>query len=237
MHAASVFRNSRSLDAALDALVDHAAMLGFDAIDYGYLPRARRYDGGWNAPDIASRRFPPRWERGWTRYASQDPFLWICYQQNLPLDWNEVKDAAWLSATQRQAISFIDELGFLDGISVPIHLSDGRFAFVSGLSHASHGEWREREQSVEQLFVLAHAFHSAVAQHVGVHGPTTVTTLTPREREVLTHAVAGRNAPSTARAMHRALETVRRQRKSAMSKLGAQTIAQAVARALSLGLI
>jgi DNA-binding CsgD family transcriptional regulator len=30
---------------------------------------------------------------------------------------------------------------------------------------------------------------------------------------------------------------VRRQRKSAMSKLGARTIAQAVARALSLGLI
>lgn len=237
MHAATVFRNARSLDAALDALVDHATMLGFDAIDYGYMPRARRCDGGWNSPDIASRRFPPRWERGWTRYASEDPYLWICYQQNLPLDWNEVKNAAWLSATQREAITFIDKLGFQDGISVPIHLSDGRFAFVSGVSHAAHGEWRTREQSVEQLFVLAHAFHASVAQHVGVQGPGAVTKLTPREREVLAHAAAGRNAPSTARAMHRALETVRRQRKSAMSKLSAQTIAQAVARALALGLI
>lgn len=237
MHATEVFRTSRSLAGALDALADHAGQLGFDAVDYGYLPRARRQDGAWFAPHIESRKFPPRWEHGWSRFASEDPYLCTCYQRNLPLDWNEVKGALWLSATQRQAISFIDTLGFLDGITVPIHLPDGRFAFVSGLSHAPRGAWRAHGRNAEQLFVLAHAFHAAVAQSRCTGNATPRIELTPREREVLTHAAAGHSAPATAQRMFRALETVRRQRKSAMAKLGAQTITQAVARAMALGLV
>ncbi|MGE0861133.1 MAG: autoinducer binding domain-containing protein [Gammaproteobacteria bacterium] len=232
------FGTVRSLDRALDALADHALALGFDAVDYGYLPRARRQDGGMHAPDIRSRRFPPRWERGWARYASEDPYLHVCYAGNLPLDWNEVKGAHWLTATQREAIGFIDGLGFRDGVTVPVHLGDGRFAFVSGLCRAARGAWRNAEQvSVEGLFILAHSFHAAVAPLALARPASDAAPLTRREREVLAHAAQGRSAPATALAMRRARETVRRQRKSAMAKLGAHTITAAVARALALGLI
>ena len=238
MQLEAAFRNARSFDHALDLLAEEAAALGFDGVDYAYMPRARKCDGSWNAPEIVSRNFPPRWNRGWSRYASADPYLCSCYQRNLPLDWNEVKGAAWLSETQKQAISYIDGLGFLDGITVPIHLPGGSFAFISAVSHPHLGTWRACELPVrEKLFVLAHTFHASVARHSGIAVAERATSLSPREREVLRHAAAGLSAPATARGIHRSAETVRRQRKSAMSKLGAHTIAQAVARAIAMGLI
>jgi DNA-binding CsgD family transcriptional regulator len=236
MQLATAFHAARSFDRALDLLATEAAALGFDAVDYAYMPQARRSDGGWNAPRIVARNFPPRWDRGWARYASDDPYLCTCYQRTLPLDWNEVKGAGWLSHVQRSAIAFIDGLGFHDGITVPIHLPNGGFAFVSGLSRPRQGAWRTRgELAWEKLFTLAHAFHSAVVADVAQTGRDATIALSPRERQVLGHAAAGLNARATARALHRSVETVRRQRKSAMGKLGARTIAQAVARALELG--
>jgi LuxR family transcriptional regulator, quorum-sensing system regulator SdiA len=233
------FNRARSLSHALDVLVDEARALGFDAVDYGFMPSAHDGNGAWNAPDIQSRNFPPRWSRGWKRYSSHDPFLWRCYERNLPLDWNDVKGAPWLTDIQHEAIGYIENLGFLDGVSVPIHLSGQSFAFVSGLSHAPRGRWREQpSHAVQDLFVLAHAFHAAVKQHVHVVvNPGAAIVLTRRETEVLKFAATGLNAPATARAIHRSVETVRRQRKSAMQKLNAHTIAQAVARAMSLGLL
>ncbi len=233
------FNRTRSLSHALDVLVDEARALGFDAVDYGFMPCARDGNGVWNAPDIQSRNFPPRWSTGWKRYSSQDPFLRRCYERNLPLDWNEVKGAPWLTDIQHEAIGYIENLGFLDGVSIPIHLSGQSFAFVSGLSHAPCGRWRdEPTRTVQDLFVLAHAFHAAVIQHVHIAADTGgAPVLTRRETEMLKLAAIGMNAPATARAIHRSVETVRRQRKSAMQKLNAHTIAQAVARAMSLGLL
>ena len=238
MGTAAIFRDCRSFEYALDLLADEAQSLGFDAIDYAFMPVARNGDGQWNAPDIASRNFPPRWARGWARYASLDPYLCSCYQRNLPLDWNEVKGAGWLSETQKGAIAYIDTLGFLDGITVPIHLPGGSFAFVSGVSHPRRGVWRADQEAItEKLFVLAHSFHAAVIRHRLVPIPTHASAVSPREGEVLRHAAHGLSAPATARLMHRSVETVRRQRKSAMAKLSAHTMAQAVARGMSLGIL
>ncbi|MGE0674077.1 MAG: autoinducer binding domain-containing protein [Methylibium sp.] len=237
MHAESVFHNARGLDAALDRLADEVVAIGFDAVDYGFMPRIRDGDGRWCAPAIVARNLPARWESGWSHYSREDPYLWSCYQRNLPLDWDEVKAAGWLSATQRQAIAYVDELGFGDGLTVPIHLPGGGFAFVSALARPRRGAWRLRQsQMTERLFFLAHAFHAAVSPHLArpsIGEPM----ISAREREVLRHAANGLSAPETARATHRSVETVRRQRKSAMRKLEARSIAQAIARASATGLL
>ena len=237
MHAESLFRSAPGFDAALDVLADEVGAIGFDAVDYGFMPRIRDSDGRWSAPDIVARNLPVEWELGWSRYSRDDPYLRSCYQRNLPLDWDDVKAAGWLSTTQRQAIAYIDALGFGDGVTVPIHLPGGRFAFVSALAKPRQGAWRaHKAEMTERLFFLAHAFHAAVAPHVE---PTALkeTSISPREREVLRHAANGLSAPETARATHRSVETVRRQRMSAMKKLAARSIAQAVARASATGLL
>lgn len=234
-----IFCGARSFDHALDILAEQAGRLGFDAVDYAYMPQVRTSDGGWVAADISARNFPARWLSGWSRFGRVDPYLWRCYERTLPLDWNEVKGAAWLSPLQRQAIAYVDDLGFRDGLTVPIHLPGGRFAFVSGLSRDPLGGWRRHEAlASERFFVLAHLFHGAVAPRLGREivapgaGP-----LSPRERECLRYAAAGYSAAATAAATSRSVETVRRQRKSAMGKLNARTVTQAVASASALGLL
>ena len=195
MQTAEVFRNVRSFDRALDRLAAEASLLGFDAIDYGYMPRARSSDGRWFAPDIVSRNFPQSWKRGWSRYANQDPYLCTCYARTLPLDWNEVKGAAWLTSTQQQAMAYIEEdLGFRDGITVPIHIPGGGFAFVSGVSRPRRGAWRERQDAmVEKLFVLSHAFHAAVSSRMPSSTTTQIETIRHASADPH-HAAAGLSA-------------------------------------------
>lgn len=238
MPSGSGFRAAQSFDRALDRLAEETAVLGFDAVDYAFLPRPRLPDGRFNAPDIESRNFPRDWKSGWARYCREDPYLWTCYRRNLPLDWDEVKGSGWLSDIQRQAIAYIDGLGFMDGITVPIHLAGGGFAFVSGMGRLRQGAWRAQQSwATDKLFVLAHAFHAEVIRYVGGPGGGRPIALSPRECDVLHHAARGLSAPATARFLHRSVETVRHQRKSAMDKLDARTITHAVARAVSLGMI
>lgn len=231
------FHRARSFDDALDRLAEATHALGFDAIDYGFMPRARNADGRYNAPDIAWRNWPARVASGWLRYSRVDPFLYAGYPQTLPLDWRQVKGANWLSQMQKEALGFIEDIGVRDGLTVPIHLPGGAFAFVTAVTQAGCSRWRDRQSQVtDQLFVMAHEFHAAVAPRFGLRAEKPRDTkLSPRECEMLAHAAAGLSAPETARRVHRSVETVRRQRKSAMEKLGAHTVAQAVAHAMRLG--
>lgn len=234
------FHRARSFDAALDRLAEATHTLGFDAVDYGFMARAREPDGRYNAPDIAWRNWPARVESGWSRYARVDPFLYAGYPRTLPLDWQQVKGASWLSAMQKEALCYVEDIGICDGLTVPIHLPGGAFAFVTAVTHRGHGGWRERQSQVtDRLFVMAHEFHAAVAPRLGLHagGRPRDTKLSPRECEMLMHAAAGLSAPASARRVQRSVETVRRQRKSAMEKLGAHTVTQAVALAMQRGLL
>ena len=233
------FHSARSFDAALDRLADVTQALGLDAVDYGFMPQARTADGRYNAPEIFWRNWPSRIPSGWTRYSREDPFLYAVYGRTLPLDWNLVRDAEWLSPFQREALSYVGGCGIQDGLTVPIHLPDGAFAFVSAANTGAHGRWRQRQEQVRQsLFMLAHEFHAAVAPRFGLlRSRGTDTPLSARESEILAFAAQGCSAPETARRLCRSVETVRRQRKAAMEKLGAHTMAQAVAVAMRRDLI
>jgi len=233
------FAAARTFDAALDRLADATAALGFDAVDYGYMPRARDPDGGYHAPTIVGRNFPRLWLRGWAPYLREDPLMYAAYPRTLPLDWKDIEEASWLMPIHRQAFSFIRSLGFGDGVTVPIHLPDNAFAFITVAVRAEYGAWRAQKGAVlNSLFVLAHTFHASQGGYLqSTPGAPIRGVLSPREQVVLAYAAAGLNAPETAKRVHRSVETVRLQRKSAMRKLGAHTIAQAVARAMQDGSI
>lgn len=233
------FEGARTFDAALDQLADETRSLGFDAVDYGFMPRARTQDGRYHSPAIVSRNFPQRWLRGWARFLNEDPLLYGAYPRTLPLDWRNIEDAGWLNPIQREAFGFIHELGFHDGVTVPIHLPGDAFAFVTVASRQRNGIWRARQKAVmDRLFLLAHSFHADQGGRGPVAGEISPERLlSVRERAVLALCAEGLNAPGIARRCDRSVETVRLQRKSAMRKLGAHTTTHAVARAVELGLI
>jgi DNA-binding CsgD family transcriptional regulator len=190
-------------------------------------------------PHINGRNFPAGWQKGWARYSSHDPYYRSAWGSDLPVDWDDVKAAAWLTPVQKDSIAYIGDLmGFADGITVPVHLAGGRFAFVSAAAR-QRSEWRQDRATTERsLLLLSHSFHAAVARKFlqDIELPISPQ-LKPRELECLLWAARGLSAPETATQIHRSVETVRFHLKNAMGRLGARTIAQAVARAALSGLI
>jgi RNA polymerase sigma factor for flagellar operon FliA len=77
------------------------------------------------------------------------------------------------------------------------------------------------EELVEQRAQLAEAL-------VANESPTTNTWVTPSELEVLRGAARGETAEETADRLSKSLDTVKAQRKTALKRLGARSIAQAV---------
>ena len=239
MSSPSSLACARSFDEALDTLAEQVARLGFDGVDYAYLPRARSADGSWIAPDIKGRNLPRGWRAGWAYFGGQDPYYRSAFYSDGPVDWDDVKTAPWLSQTQQDSIDYIaDAMGFADGITVPVHLANGRFAFVSAAARRRFN-WRKNRTHVEhELLVMAHSFHAAVAPRFLRHvNPPAMLDLKPREILCLQWAARGMNAPETAAQIHRSVETVRFHLKNAMAKLQARTIAHAVAQATLTGLI
>ena len=242
MTLTQIFTPARSFDAALDRLAERVVAFGFDAVDYAYMPRLRRADGGWCAPSVVDRQMPRGWQRGWSRYGSLDPYLRTCAQRTLPLDWSEVHGAAWLAPVQRDAIAYLADLGFPHGITVPLHLPDGAFAFISAMLGRDDAASRSvRAAAQGELLVLAHSFQAFVAEcfpeHCPQAGNVRAWRLTAREAECLNRAAAGYSAPETAAVLSRSTETIRFHLKNAMTKLGARTIAEATSRAALAGLI
>ncbi len=156
------------------------------------------------------------------------------------MDWDDVKVAPWLTPIQNDSIAYIgDFMGFADGVTVPVHLAGGRFAFVTAANQRRNA-WRDERYKVEHtLLVLAHRFHALVARRFPdrFSNVAIASVLKAREIECLSWAARGRNAPETALEIHRSTETVRFHLKNAMAKLEARTVAQAVARAAAADLL
>jgi LuxR family transcriptional regulator len=230
---------AHDFDAALDLLADEAQRLGFDGVDYAFLPSLRLLAGDWASGPVFARNFPRRWQVGWAHYGRHDPILPLCFSRGLPVDWQAVRQACGLSEHQRAAVDYLESgLGFAGGITVPIHLPGNRFAFVSGVSTRRGAAWDAlSRRAMAPLMVLAHTFHHLVAVRCPTHASAPPPRLTRREIECLQHAADGHTAPASARLQHRSVETVRGHLKRAMAKLGARTIAQSVAVAAAAGLI
>lgn len=230
---------ARDFESALDLLADEAQRLGFEGVDYAYLPSVRLIGGGWAAGPVYARNFPRRWQVGWARYGRHDPILPLSFRRGLPVDWQAVRRTLALNAEQRAAVDFLESgMGFPGGITVPIHLPGNRFAFVSGVSTRRGAEWDALSaRAMAPLMVLAHTFHHLVAARCPAAVAAPPARLTRREIECLQQAADGHSAPASARLQHRSVETVRGHLKRAMAKLGARTIAQSVAVAAACGLI
>lgn len=235
----SQLSTAKTFDAALDRLAEVVTDLGFDAVDYAYLPTVRSNTGGWVQPKILARNFPARWERGWMIYGRHDPIYPACYRKGLPLDWDEVKQRHSLTQAQLDSIAYVEfEMGFPEGITVPIHLPNNRFAFVSAVSTRTGTDWQElRTRAMSPLMVIAHTFHHVTSQSFPPYALTAPVRLSRREIECLNWAAAGKNAPETALILNRSVDTARRHLKSAMAKLEAKTIAHAVAIACAMGVL
>ena len=118
------------------------------------------------------------------------------------------------------------------GATVPLHLPNGGFGTITGITSCSQQELALNETLAELSFI-AHAFHESVfplfdkdtltCQHVH---------LSKRERECLAWSAEGLTAKEIARKLHRSVATVSLHLNTATHKLGASNRVQAVVRAM-----
>lgn len=136
-------------------------------------------------------------------------------------------------------MTYLADHGIYRGLTIPIHLAGGRFAFITVAGDGPKESWEKRVAlSRETLFFLAHYFHHVLISRFGrPFAPAGCHPLSPREAECLHWAARGKTAQETAIILTLSVETVRIHLKRTAVKLDAANRSHAVAKALSLGYI
>lgn len=234
---AAGLEQARHFDEAMDLLQQVVAGLGFPLVDYGYAPMARLPDGGFVPVALQTRNFSRNWDRQWSRHNSHDPYYHRCYQGVLPLDWAEVRNDPALPRPARDCVDYISDTVAGYGLTVPVHLPAGGFAFVSAISPSADG-WQDKvRRSRDQILLIAHYFQNGLAMRRMLPGGTARGELSPREIECLSWAAQGKTACDIATILALSPETVRVYLKRVHRKLNALNRAHAIAKAGFLGLI
>jgi LuxR family transcriptional regulator, quorum-sensing system regulator SdiA len=228
-----------SLNRAMDLLAEAVEQLGFLRVIYSWMPATRLADGRWAPPPLIWRNLPPRWERQWPRHSPNDPYYHACFENNLDVEWSTIQGRDCLSSAERDSWTYLADNQMSRGLTIPIHMPGGRFAYVSALDCAGCDDWAAViNRSREALLIIAYHFNQTILRKFGNPFPHyRVADLSTRELECLTWAAKGKNAQDIACIIDRSVETVRIHLKRAGSKLGATNRTHAAAKAVFLGLI
>ncbi|WP_372612048.1 autoinducer binding domain-containing protein [Aquicoccus sp.] len=177
------------------------------------------------------------WVDHYTRKALHriDPTLHFGRKSIAPVDWGRLERTAHFHSVFDDAPQF----GMSDqGLTVPVRGPYGDFGLLSVTRDCPKHEWQSLKKKVMgNLQVAAVHMHDNVMQSdLGIatlHRPA----LSTREREILQWVAEGKSQQDIGDILSISHRTVEVHLRSGRSKLGALTTAQAVGRAISLGLV
>lgn len=198
----------------------HGARLGAKAFDDPFIRST--YQAEW------IKRYLTR------RYMVIDPIIREGFSRTLPFRWDEIQ-----IRNENEAAFFADAAQYdvgINGFTCPIRDKDNRRAIVSVSTMMAGPAWSYYcRQNIQIFLELAYAVHQVAVREQGFvvnHPP-----LAPRELEVLRWTTRGKTASEIAIILQLRPHTVAAYMRSARYKLNAATIAQAVSKAISTGLI
>jgi LuxR family transcriptional regulator, quorum-sensing system regulator CinR len=179
--------------------------------------------------------YPDSWVKRYLQmgYVDVDPVLREGFKRTLPFDWSELQ------------IETPAELAFLtdalahgvgpSGYSIPVRSKQGHRALLSMSSSMVGSEWTKFvEDHKSPLIEVANSIHRRVIHEVfGEAHPH----LTPRELDCLRWVASGKNSNEIAVILDISPHTAREYLKSSRHKLDAVTSAQAVNKAVQMGLL
>jgi DNA-binding CsgD family transcriptional regulator len=224
-----------TLDEVSDAVSTRLADAGMAYFAYAVFVRPGRFD-------IEHRlltTYPESWVRHYETESLErvDPVVQKAVATAQPFFWS------WSDPDLRanpSAADFLDDAarhGIRAGFTAPIHTLRG---LVGILSFASDADWADRSSYAQHwyhdLSLALMYIHNAVAR-VQAHHTTMHANLTPRERECLSWAAAGKTAWETAKILERSQRTVEYHLDNARKKLGADNIKAAIQKAVNTRLV
>lgn len=212
--------------------------VGFTSYAVGYVPAASSGADILRTSPFLLLNWPKRWLEVYARegFAADDILLSEAARTSEPFTWSEVRTRHPDASARTFALAA--EFGWTDGFVIPVHNElappSERFGVVS-LAAPALGHWgtpRRDATVVLSLTAFARARFFAAS-----NGQAVSVTLSEREREALAFVAEGLGDAEIAAAMKIKPATAHFHVEKAKKKLDAVTRAQAVAVALTTGLI
>lgn len=220
-----------TVDAIMEAMRDGLTLFGFENFIITGLPNPQeRFE-----QMVLLRQWPMGWFELYARedYIRVDPVIRLCRRTTTPFEWTEApydpEGEPRSAEVMRRAVDYRMQRGFC----LPIHGLNGYEACLS--MSGVHLDLTARTKPAIHLMAM-YAFER-VRQIVQPERRGLDNPLTPREREVLAWAAAGKSAGETGEILGITERTVLAHTGNACQKLGAANKTQAVVRALQHRLI
>ena len=164
------------------------------------------------------------------------PVVQGCLSRFHPVDW---KYLDWSGRPVRGFMGEARDAGVGNqGYSVPIRGPNGQFALFTVSHSATDANWQKfTQEHTADLILIAHFINQKALEIERGTDFYAMQSLSPREVDVLTMLELGLNRAQAADGLSISEHTFRTYIESARFKLGAMTTTQAVARAVSEGLV
>jgi LuxR family quorum sensing-dependent transcriptional regulator len=217
-------------DRVMDAMEKSFAVFGFENFIITGLPNPKeRFE-----ELVVVRKWPAGWFEIYAQedYVRVDPVIRLCGRTVHPFEWSEAPYDPEREPRALEVMCRATDFRMARGFCLPIHGLNGYEACLS--MSGVDIDLDHRTKPAIHLMAL-YAFER-VRQLVHPENPRH-NPLTPREREVLTWAAAGKCAAATAQILGITERTVVAHLTNAGEKLGAVTKTHAVAKAIRHGLI
>jgi DNA-binding CsgD family transcriptional regulator len=249
--------STTEIDEALDLVGNSLQRIGLSRLVYALTSSPRRSNGRLEPLPQIFWNFPINWERDFdfVRHLGCDPYLHACFDGHLTIDWQEIQRDSSLDAGERSFVENSRRVNLCKGLTVPIHMPGGEFAYMSFV-----GDYEDRHWSVfiseikSSLFFLAHHFNHMVTKKFGGLRPTgehdfhggghlkfqrgeRSRWLTQREKECLFWSAQGKTVEDIGTILDISTDTVKIYLKRINVKLHASNRCHAVAKAIQRGLI
>ncbi len=185
--------------------------------------------------------YPGEWRERYLErnYLSIDPVVAHCARSSLPINWRDVAPLEKKDKVVREFMGDVRDHNLKSGISFPVHTSRGESAMFSLAASDDHKKAKARIDAASPNAVLFTAYLHEAVRKVFAKAPLSVSQikLTAREKQCLLWAAEGKTTWETARILNISERTVIFHVQNAAEKLNVVNRQQAIARAVSTGLI
>ncbi len=185
--------------------------------------------------------YPKAWRTLYNErhFVRVDPTVHHCAAHITPVRWDRLTSLAKENSRIREFFGEAEQHGLVSGISFPVHTARGESAMFSLASHEQHERaTRKIEKAAPYGQMFTAYLHEAVRRVFADELlPITGVRLTEREKQCLLWCAEGKTSWETARILGISERTVLYHIQNVTEKLNVSSRAQAVARAVSLGLI
>jgi DNA-binding CsgD family transcriptional regulator len=226
-----------SVDNVHDLCTRLCNIYGFDGFIY-----AVRIPSSFVNPHVfVLSGYPDNWREHYEEngYANIDPTVRYCALNSLPLIWDRIAPLEKIDDTVRNFMDMSRLFGLRKGVSIPVVGLQGERAMVSFYSEKADIATSIRiETMLPTLHHIAYHLHEAIRRVVNTFEIYSARIhLTARERECLLWTAEGKTSWETSIILGISERTVIFHLQNAGEKLQVSNRMQAVARAISLGLV